>query len=323
MAMHFTALEREQLSTWLQMKVSKAEIARRLGRDQSTIFRELKRNSARRCYGHRPSYSAMAAQQLSEQRKHQRRTHKLQRPEIRRYVEHHLQQYWSPDQIAGRMRHDFRDQPQLRVSPQAIYLWLASHDHARRFRPFLRRFRVRIKRPRSRPAAAAIANRPQIIERRERIGDWEGDTIVGARRSGAVVSLVERKTGYTVLAKVDRLCSAPVEKVIRQRLRLLPKSCRHSITFDNGGEFAQHPRLAKSLDLEVYLAEPHSPWQRGTNENTNGLVRQFLPKGSCFRDLDHPELVHIQSLLNGRPRKRLGYLTPKEALANASHAMLT
>ena len=104
---------------------------------------------------------------------------------------------------------------------------------------------------------------------------------------------------------------------------MLPKSCRHSITFDNGGEFAQHPRLAKSLDLEVYFAEPHSPWQRGTNENTNGLVRQFLPKGSCFRDLDHPELVHIQSLLNGRPRKRLGYLTPKEALANASHAVLT
>lgn len=190
------------------------------------------------------------------------------------------------------------------VSLPAIYQWLASHDHARQFRPFLRRFRVRIKRPRSLPAAAAIANRPQIIERRERVGDWEGDTMVGARRSGAVVSLVERKTGYTVLAKVDRLCSAPVEKVIRQRLRLLPKSCRHSITFDNGGEFAQHPRLAKALDLEVYVAQPHSPWQRGTNENTNGLVRQFLPRGSCFRNLNHPELGRIQSLLNGRLERK-------------------
>jgi IS30 family transposase len=315
MATHFTALEREQLSAWLQMKVSKAEIARRLRRHPSTIFRELKRNSVRRCYGHRPTYRAIAAQQLSEQRKHQRRTRKLQRPEIRRYVEQHLRRYWSPDEIAGRLRHDFPDQPQLRVSPR--------HDHARRLRPFLRRFRVRIKRPRSLPAAAAIANRPQIIERRERVGDWEGDTIVGVRRSGAIVSLVERKTGYAVLAKVDRLCSAPVEKVIRQRLRLLPKSCRHSITFDNGSEFAQHPRLTKALGLEVYFARPHSPWQRGTNEHTNGLVRQFLPKGSSFRDLNHTALAHIQSLLNERPRKRLGYLTPKEALANASHAMLT
>ena len=323
MATHFTALEREQLSAWLQMKVSKAEIARRLGRDESTIFRELKRNSARRCYGHRPSYSAMAAQQLSDQRKHQRRTRKLERPEIRRYVEQHLKMYWSPDQISGRLQHDFADQPRLRVSPQAIYQWLRNHDHARQLCPFLRHFRVKIKIRSSRPAAAAIANRPQIIERRERVGDWEGDTIVGVRRSGAVVSLVERKTGYAVLAKVDRLCSDPVEKVIRRRLRLLPKSCRHSITFDNGGEFAQHPRLTKTLGLEVYFARPRCPWQRGTNENTNGLVRQFLPKGSCFRDLHHTAVARIQSSLNERPRKRLGYLTPKEALANASHAMLT
>ena len=146
---------------------------------------------------------------------------------------------------------------------------------------------------------------------------------MGVRRSGAVVSLVERKTSYAVLAKVDRLCSAPVEKVIRRRLRLLPKSCRHSITFDNGGEFAQHHRPANSLDLEVYFARPRCPWQRGTNENTNGLVRQFLPKGSCFRDLKPSALTRIQSLLNERPRKRLGYSTPKEALANASHAMLS
>ena len=323
MATHFTAREREQLSTWLQMKVSKSKIAQFLGRHPSTIFRELKRNSVKRCYAHRPAYSAIAAQQLSDQRRHRRRTRKLQRPEIRRYVEHYLRQYWSPDEISGRMRHDFADQPRLRVSPQAIYQWLARHDHARRFRPFLRRFRVRIKRPRSRPAAAAIAHRPQIIERRERVGDWEGDTIVGVCRSGAIVSLVERKTGYAVLAKVDRLAAVPVEKVIRQRLRLLPQSCRHSITFDNGGEFAQHPRLAKALDLEVYFDRPHSPWQRGTNEHTNGLVRQFLPKGSSFRDLSHAAVARIQSLLNERPRKRLGYLTPKEALATASDATVT
>ena len=173
------------------------------------------------------------------------------------------------------------------------------------------------------PAAAAIAHRPEVIARRERVGDWEGDTIVGARRSGGVVSLVERQTGYAVLAKVDQLTSAPVEQVIRRRLRPLPASRRLSITFDNGSEFAQHSRLTKALGIQVYFAQPHSPWQRGTNEHTNGLVRQFLPKGACFRDVTHPAVARIQSLLNERPRKKLGYLTPKEAFENASHAILT
>jgi IS30 family transposase len=168
-----------------------------------------------------------------------------------------------------------------------------------------------------------IANRPEVIARRERVGDWEGDTIVGAHRSGALVSLVERRTGYAVLAKVDRLSSSPVERAIRRRLQPLPESSRRSITFDNGSEFSQHSQLRKALGIEVYFAQPHSPWQRGTNEHTNGLVRQFLPKGSCFRDLTSTAVAQLQSLLNERPRKRLGYQTPKEAFENASHAILS
>jgi IS30 family transposase len=304
------------------MRVPIAEIARRLGRHPSTIFRELKRNRVRPRYSARPVYHAIAAQQLSEQRRHQRRTRKLQRPEIRQYVEERLQKCWSPDQIARRRRCECADRQQ-RISHQTIYNWLAEDDHARRFRVFLRRFRVRRRRRRSGSPATAIANRPEVIERRERIGDWEGDTIVGARRSGAVVSLVERQTGYVVLAKVDRLASVPVERTIRRRLRPLPKPTRRSITFDNGPEFAQHARLAKALGLEVYFAEPHSPWQRGTNEHTNGLVRQFLPKGTCFHDLTPAAVAKLQTLLNERPRKRLGYRTPKEAFENASHAILS
>jgi IS30 family transposase len=322
MAMHLTALEREQIAIWLQMRVSKAEIARRLGRHGSTIFRELKRNSIRPPYSDRPSYRAIAAQQLSHQRRHQRRTRKLQRPEIRQYVQRRLRKYWSPDQIAGRLRCEVADR-RLRISHQAIYDWLGSDDHARRFRPFLRRFRVRRRRRRPVPAAAVIANRPEVIARRERVGDWEGDTIVGAHRSGALVSLVERRTGYAVLAKVDRLSSSPVERAIRRRLQPLPESSRRSITFDNGSEFSQHSQLRKALGIEVYFAQPHSPWQRGTNEHTNGLVRQFLPKGSCFRDLTSTAVAQLQSLLNERPRKRLGYQTPKEAFENASHAILS
>ena len=322
MAAQLTALERERIAIWLQMGVPIAEIARRLGRHPSTIFRELKRNSVRPRYAHRPTYRAIAAQQLSEQRRHQRRTRKLQRPELRQYVEERLQKCWSPDEIAGRRRLDCAERRQW-ISHQTIYNWLVEDDHARRFRPFLRRFRVRRRRQRSHSTASAIANRPEVIERRERVGDWEGDTIVGARRSGAMVSLVERRTGYVVLAKVQQLLSTTVERTIRRRLRPLPKSQRRSITFDNGSEFAQHARLAKALGLEVYFAQPHSPWQRGTNEHTNGLVRQFLPKGTCFRDLTHPAVAQLQSLLNERPRKRLGYQTPKEAFENASHAILS
>lgn len=313
MATHLTALEREQLCMWLRMKVSKAEIARRLQRHPSTIFRELKRNSVRPRYSDRPSYSAVAAQQLSDQRRHRRRTRKLQRAELRQYVEQRLRQYWSPDQISHRLRRDFADQPRMRISPQAVYDWLAWYDHARQFRPFLRRYRVRIRRPRSVRAAAAIEHRPAVIERRQRIGDWEGDTIVGGGRSGGLVSLVERKTGYAVLAKVEQLSSAPVEQAIRRRLRRLPASRRLSLTFDNGSEFARHSQLRKALGIELYFARPRSPWQRGTNEHTNGLVRQFLPKGSCFRELTPTAVARIQTLLNERPRKRLGYLTPQEA----------
>jgi len=136
--------------------------------------------------------------------------------------------------------------------------------------------------------------------------------------------MVERQTGFIVLAKVDQLTSTAVNKRIIRRLKRLPRSQRQSITFDNGSEFAGHEQLRKSLKIEIYFADPRSPWQRGTNENTNGLVRQFLPKGTSFRDLSHRKLSRIQTLLNERPRKRLGYLTPQEALhMDASRATLT
>jgi transposase, IS30 family len=313
MAAHLTAREREQLSVWLQMKKSKAEIARLLGRHPSTIFRELKRNSMPPRYSDRPSYSAITAQQLSDQRRRQTRVRKLQRPEIREYVKQRLQQYWSPDEIAGRMRLEFADR-RLCVSHQAIYDWLARFDHAHPLLRFLRRFRRRKRRARTVQPAAMIANRPAAIENRERVGDWEGDTIVGARRTGVMVSMVERKTGYVLLAKVKQLASVPVEQAMRRRLRPLPASHRRSMTLDNGPEFAQHARLKKALGIDVYFAQPRCPWQRGTNENTNGLVRQFLPKGTCFGDLSPTAVARIQTLLNERPRKRLGYRTPQEAL---------
>jgi IS30 family transposase len=311
---HLTPAEREELSRLLWAGVAKSRAAKLLGRDSTTITRELKRNSVTHRFSSRREYCPISAQQLCEERRHKPRTKKMQRPEVREYVEDRLEQRWSPDQISHRMKLDFASNPQQRISPQTIYTWIDEHDHPRRWRQCLRRYRVRKCRKNKDRGAAAIANRPEVIERRERIGDWEGDTIVGAGRSGGIVSLVERQTGYAIFAKVDNLQAATVNKPILHRLKRLPASQRRSLTFDNGREFAGHEQLAAALQVDVYFAEPHCPWQRGTNENTNGLVRQFLPKGTDFRDLSHGLLSQNQTIFNERPRKRLGYRTPQEAL---------
>lgn len=322
---HLKPEERDDIASWHAQGVPKRQIAKLLGRAETTITREFQRNSVTLRFSGRRKYCAIAAQRLCEARRHKPRTKKMQRPEIRDYVDERIKQrYWSPDQVSGRMKVDFPEDPRRRISPQTIYRFIDESDNPRPYRQCLRRFCVRKHRRNATPEAAKIENRPDVIEQRERVGDWEGDTIVGAGRSGGVLSAVERKTGYTILAKVDHLKSATVNKRIIRRLKRVPHAQRKSITFDNGSEFAGHRQLAKSLGVDIYFADPHSPWQRGTNENTNGLVRQFLPKGTNFREISHAEVSRIQTLLNERPRKRLGYRTPQEALqADASRAMLT
>jgi IS30 family transposase len=321
---HLTPEERVEISRLQKHRVPKCQIAKLLGRAESTITREFQRNSVKRQFSGRREYCPIKAQQLSDARRHQRRTKKMDRPEIRTYVCQRIKKCWSPDEVAERMKVDFPDNPRLRISHQTIYRSIRTSDHPRPLQQCLRRYKVRKRRNMRRPEAQRIANRPPEIDRRERVGDWEGDTIVGANRSGGVLSLVERRTGYTILAKVERMHSEPVAKRIVRRMKRLPRSQRRSVTFDNGQEFAAHDRLRKSLQLATYFANPRSPWQRGTNENTNGLVRQFLRKGTDFRGLSHRQLSRIQTLLNERPRKRLGYLTPQEALQNdASRAILT
>lgn len=321
---HLTPEERVEISRLDKQRVSKRQIAKLLGRAESTITREFQRNSIRHRFSGRREYCPIAAQRLSDGRRHQCRTKKMDRPEIQAYVCERIKKCWSPDEVAGRMKVDFPDNPRLRISHETIYRGIRASVHPRPLQQCLRRYKVRKRRRIQRTEVQRIENRPPEIDRRERVGDWEGDTIVGANRSGGVLSLVERRTGFTILAKVQRLHSDPVAKRIVRRLKRLPRSQRRSMTFDNGKEFAAHNRLRKSLQLAIYFANPRSPWQRGTNENTNGLVRQFFRKGTDFRSLSHRQLSLIQTLLNERPRKRLGYQTPQEALQNdASRAMLT
>lgn len=321
---HLMPGERVEIWRLYKQGVPKLQIAKLLGRSESTITREFQRNSITRRFSGRREYCPIAAQRMSDARRHQPRTKKMDRPEIRDYVCERIKKCWSPDEVAGRMKVDFSDNPRLRISHETIYRSIRTSDHPRPLARCLRRYKVRKRRKTQRAEAQRIENRPPEIERRERVGDWEGDTIVGANRSGGVLSVVERRTGFTILAKVERLNSDRVAKRIVRRMKRLPRSQRSSVTFDNGKEFAGHNHLRKSLQVAIYFANPRSPWQRGTNENTNGLVRQFLPKGTDFRGLSHRQLSLIQTLLNERPRKRLGYQTPQEALQNdASRAILT
>src|SRR5262245_7437032 len=185
-------------------------------------------------------------------------------------------------------------------------------------RQFLRFGRPRRKRPDHGrlPGAAPINDRPLIVDLRRRYGDWEGDTIVSRGRRGGLLSLVERKSGYTLLARIENLCAATVRRAAQQHLAPLLAHLRRTMTFDNGKEFAEHEDLAAAAGMSIFFARPYCAWQRGTNEHTNGLVRQYLPKGTDLTAYSHREVAAIQSSLNDRPRKRLGYLTPREVLTH-------
>ena len=313
MASHLTVEEREIIAHLHRAGKMLRQIADRLGRSKSTISRELRRNRSRN------GYWAVAAQKKADTRRSQRPwTPKIERPELRRYVRERLRQYWSPDEIAGRSRADFPKDRRQQISHQTIYTWI--HDQGEggtRWRRYLRRGGRKRSEPEKRgrlPTSVSIAGRPAVVDRRSRYGDWEGDTVVGANRRGGAVTLVERKSGYLLLAGVDNLQAATVRQAAAKLYATMPPVLRKTLTLDNGKEFAEHEQLALEAALKIYFARPYSAWQRGTNENTNGLVRQFFPKGTDLADLHEHRFTKVQHLLNHRPRKRLGYRTPCEIL---------
>lgn len=306
---HQLTFEERKLLHWLKKEgLSKAEIGEKLGRHRSTIGRELKRNSGQ-C-GYRPKQ----AQRLASQRREAcRRPWKLADPEVYKYVKEHLEKRWSPDQVANCSRRQFARCKRRSVSHQTIYNWIRRRDPSwsewlrRRGRPAEKRGKLK--------DCVSILGRPKAINRRRRYGDWEGDTIVGKGRRSALVTLVERKSGYACIAKTNDLKSATAIRAAGRKLKGLPESLRRSVTFDNGKEFSEHPALTRQTGVDVYFAQPYKSWQRGTNENTNGLIRQFFPKGTDFSRISHQEVARVERLLNERPRKRLHYKSPQQVLA--------
>lgn len=314
---HLTGDERNVIWQMRRLGKSRAEIARCLGRHRSTIGRELRRNAAF------PSgYDPAAAQALAGGR---RRAH-VRRPKtgdrrLMAYVAVRLQRRWSPEQIAGRLRQvGVKALDGRTISHTTIYRWIwADPERSRRFRPYLRVAAKPRRKPYGKPSQRGpiphrtpIDARPEAANQRRRLGDWEGDTLVGKGRTAYVVTSVDRASRYLVARKIPACSAAAANRALHGGMRRLPRDRRHTLTADNGPEFAGHEPLGRLLGLDVYFAHPYHSWERGTNENTNGLLRQYLPKTMPFDPLTDRQLASYVRQMNHRPRKCLAYRTPAE-----------
>lgn len=310
MPSHLTFAERDRIAQFRFLGFNQDEIARTIGRCPSTISRELRRNCSR------GAYHAAAAQRAAERRRAERPlVRKMDRPAINESVRAGLAREWSPEQISGRAKQQQQTgQPDQAASPQTIYAWIKQDEHCRHWKARLRRRGKRRcrRKPAKKPDAARIKNRPEVIEERLRFGDFEGDLMLGKQGTGGLATLVDRKSRYTIAVKIQSKDADHVRAKITARLAELDAERRHSITFDNGSEFARCQRLEKHFGIKLYYADPGRPYQRGTNENTNGLIRQYFPKGHDFRTVTHHAVREVERLLNNRPRKCLGFRTPSE-----------
>ena len=340
---HLSLLDREAILAGLVAGESFAAIGRSLGRSTSTISREVRVNrlDARRPPGvpagrrARPrgpipsqvNYSPVVAQRRFEERLPRPAPSKLAtNPGLGEVVAARLRSHHSPEQISRRLREDFPSDPEMWVSHETIYrsLYVQGKGELRRELTGCLRTGRAIRKPRRRigertgPIAdmVNISDRPAAVEDRAVPGHWEGDLIMGARNRSAIGTLVERTTRFTMLLHLPGDHTAPtVRDAMTTAMAGLPQQLRQTLTWDQGIEMARHLEIAKALTLDVYFCDPASPWQRGTNENTNGLLRQYFPKGTDLSGYHPDYLAYVAAQLNDRPRKTLGWRTPAEAFA--------
>lgn len=313
---HLTAEERDFLAVMFSEGTSIREIAQRLKRSPSTISRELRRNVPPIKTGYYLSHKAHERAVLRNRESH-RRT-RLKTPEIRRYVLQKIQASWSPELIAGRLT---RQNPSLRISHEAIYQWV--YAEATNLIPFLVRGR-RKRLPRTHhhrhknlhiPNRTSIKLRPKKIEKRQEAGHWESDTIISRQSPAALLVTVERKTRFTRLHKLTRKEAKQVRIALNRSLSRLPQGLRRSFTYDNGSENVEHEKINAVLGSQSYFCTPFHSWEKGTVENTAGLVRRFLPKKTDFSKVSKSDVKMIERWLNHRPKKCLNFKTPAEAFA--------
>lgn len=307
---------------WGHKGITKTEIAKRLGKHKSTICREINRWWD----GNRNMYDAHLANWYAQEEyasKHFK-DKMTSNKKLREYVFSNLKE-WTPEQIAGRIRLEFPKDQSMRISHEAIYTFIYRHPQGKlnkkliKLLPQKRSYRRRHWKSRgvSRQKITdmiSIDQRPDHINDRLEIGHWEGDLMIGLKQASAIATLVERKTRTTIILKLKDRRTETVTKEMKETLNTLPIKLRQSMTYDNGFEMANHKWLTKQTGIRVYFAHPYSSWERGTNENTNGLIRRYFPKGTDFSKVTYKQLREIQDKLNNRPRKVLGYRTPLELL---------
>lgn len=312
---HLSACCRGQIQALAQEGKSVNAIGQALGRHRTTIRRELNRNGSAR------GYVAAPAQQRYEQRRQPcRPKRKLEYPLLRARVFEQLPEGLTPEQVAGRLPLDYPDDPRMRISHEALYQALYADEclhcllvYLPQARPKRRkRGQGKSRRGPSIPNRVGIEQRPSVVNERARFGDWEGDTIVGAHHQGFLTTLVERRSGLLRVRKTDTKEAFEVAQTIVEALMDVAASWVKTITFDNGTEFARHADIAAGLPVDIYFAAPYSSYQRGTNENTNGLLRRYFPKGTDLRKVLPERVAQAEEEINNRPRKRLGYRTPNE-----------
>jgi IS30 family transposase len=314
---HLTVDERNVIYRMRFQGYGDAEIARCLGRSPGTLSRECERN-ALPDGRYEPGPAQTRAN--SRRRAHLRRS-KTDDRRLMAYVADRLTNRWSPEQIAGRLSaRPPKDLAGLSISHTTIYRWIWSDpERVRQFRPFLRIAHKPRRKPYGKPSRQgqilgkrSIEERPAAANGRTELGHWEGDTMVGKGRRGYLVTCADRTSRYLIARKVHACAAEPVAAKLQQTIRKLPAEKRRSLTLDNGREFARPTELEKKLEVPIYFAHPYHAWERGTNENTNGLLRQYLPKGTDLSQVPDEQLQSHVRQINHRPRKCLGFQTALE-----------
>lgn len=315
-------VEREEISLGREQGESMTDIARRLDWAVSTISGECARSPGK----YRAYESAKDAERKAASRK-EGKTKMIKYPILKRYVESRLSEYWSPAQIAERLETEYHSNMTMRISPETLYQYVYVFPRGLLKKALIKGLQQERKYRRMRKKAGtkilethgkitdmlSIEERPAEVLDRIVPGHWEGDLIIGKYKQSAIGTLVERTTRYTIIVPLKEKDAVSVRKAFAKEIRTLPKELSKTLTYDQRKEMSDHKRFTFSTGMQVYFAHPASPWERGTNKNTNGLLRQYFPKGTDFRIISTRELKRAQRSLNGRPRKVLKYATPQEA----------
>jgi len=314
---HFTPENRNELAVLLRAGLNQKKIAKLINKTPSAVSQELKRNPAETITG----YSAKIAKHNTINRRlnANKRFKKIEHNYwIKCYIIRTTKKYWSPEQIAGRIKRKWPDKLERHINKDSIYKFIYEErkDLVKYLRcqkgKYRRRYGTRIReKEREKLKKKRIDKRPEIVEKKERVGDWEGDTIVGSDKSH-ILTHVERFSGYGLGDKLIRGLADLTRIKTEERFKKVPKNKKHTMTYDNGVTFFDHELTEKNTGIAIYFAYPYHSWERGCNENFNGLLRQFFPKKSSFAKINQEDVEKAVKLINNRPRKRLNYKTPAE-----------